>query len=78
MKKRYPCLVEHEGNPGFKAKFIGPDTDINWDRGVEYIPTQDGVIEHVYSKQFRAALHYHEMDESEWAAFKEKVLNVTP
>lgn len=72
--RKYPCLMEHDGQPGMHARFMRPASDLLEDVGIEYIRTPAGVIESVYSKQFRAALHFHEMDESEWPVFKERVL----
>lgn len=63
MKKRYPCLIAHDGHPGLHATFVTPETNLLEDYAVDEIRLPNGdVIENMYSKSFRAALHTHVFD----------------
>lgn len=65
VRKRFPCLMAHDGYPGLQAKFIGPDSNLLEDYELRVIPTPDGPVEYIANVAWEKALHFHEREVEE-------------
>lgn len=66
VRRRFPCLMKHDGYPGVSAKFMGPDSNLLEDFELRVFKDPDGdYYTTIVNVAIEKALHFHEREVEE-------------